>query len=79
MGLYLTYNVNCKISTLQTAGVLKELHGIQISHRTVANYTLISAYVLKTFVDKFDCKATNILSADETYIKLKALSTMFIL
>lgn len=40
MGLCLTYHVNLKLSTRQTAHALKEVHGIDISHRTVANYAL---------------------------------------
>ena len=77
MGLCLTYNVNCKMSTRQTAHVLKEVHGIQISHRTVANYALTAAAVIKPFVDTFDYKPSNILSADETYIKVKGVKHYF--
>ena len=40
MGLCLTYHVNLKLSTRQTAHALKEVHGIDISHRTVANSDL---------------------------------------
>lgn len=69
MGLCLTYHINCKMSTRQIAHVLKEVHGIKISHRTVAN----AAAVIKPFVDTFDYKSSKILSADETYIKVKVV------
>ena len=73
MGLCLTYHVNLKLSTRQTAHALKEVHGIDISHTMVANYALTAAAVIKPFVDTFDYKPSNILSADETYIKVKGI------
>lgn len=73
MGLCLTYHVNLKLSTRQTANALKEIHGINISHTMVANYALTAAMVIKPFVDTFDYKPCNILSADETYIKVKGI------
>lgn len=73
MGLCLTYHVNLKLSTRQTAHALKEVHGINISHTMVANYALTAAAVIKPFVDTFDYKPSNILSADETYIKVKGI------
>ena len=73
MGLCLTYHVNLKLSTRQTAHALKEVHGIDISHTMVANYALTAAAVIKPFVDTFDYKPSKILSADETYIKVKGI------
>ena len=71
MGLCLTYHVNLKQSTRQTAQALLEVHGIKISHTMVANYAMTAAAVIKPFTDTFDYKPCNILSADETYIKVK--------
>jgi len=73
MGLCLTYHVNLKLSTRQTAHALAEVHGIKISHTMVSNYALTSAAVIKPFVDTFNYKPSNILSADETYIKVKGV------
>lgn len=73
MGLSLTYHVNFKLSTRETARALAEIHGIKISHTIVANYALTAATVIKPFVDTFDYKPSNILSADETYIKVKGI------
>ncbi len=73
MGLCLTYHVNLKLSTRQTAHALAEIHAIKISHTMVANYALTAATVIKPFVDTFDYRPSNILSADETYIKVKGL------
>ena len=73
MGLCLTYHVNLKLSTRQTKHALEEVHGIKISHTMVANYAMTAAAVIKPFVDTFDYKPSNILSADETYIKVKGI------
>ena len=51
------------MSTKQTAHVLNEVHGIKISHRTIANYTLTAA-VINSFVDTYNYKPPKILSAD---------------
>ena len=73
MGLCLTYHVNLKLSTRQTVHALKEVHGIDISHTMVAKYAMTAAAVIKPFVDTFDYKPSKILSADETYIKVKGI------
>lgn len=69
LGLVLTYHINLQLSTRKTAHALKEIHGIDISHTTVSNYALSAAAVIKPFVDTYDYKPSQILSADETYIK----------
>jgi transposase-like protein/ssDNA-binding Zn-finger/Zn-ribbon topoisomerase 1 len=73
MGLCLTYHVNLKLSTRQTAHALSEVHGIKISHTMIANYAITAAAVIKPFTDTFDYKPSKILSADETYIKVKGI------
>ncbi|WP_294163040.1 hypothetical protein [uncultured Clostridium sp.] len=52
------------MSTRQTAHVLNEVHGVKISHRTIANYALTAAAVIKPFVDTYNYKPSKILSAD---------------
>lgn len=71
MGLCLTYLVNCGLSTRKTRDVMREVHGIKISHVQIANYATTAAYCVKPFVDSFDYKPTNYLAADETYTKVK--------
>ena len=73
MGLCLTYHVNLKLSTRQTAHALAEVHGIKISHTMIANYAMTAAAVIKPLTDTFDYKPSKILSADETYIKVKGI------
>lgn len=73
MGLCLTYHVNLGLSTRKTAQALKDIHNIKISHTMVANYAKTTATIIKPFVDTFDYKPSNELTADETYIKVRGL------
>ena len=71
MGLCLTYLVNCGLSTRKTRDVMREVHGIKISHAQIAYYATTAAYCVKPFVDSYDYKPTNYLAANETYTKIK--------
>ena len=71
MGLCLTYLVNCGMSTRAVSRVMREVHGIKISHTQIASYATTASYCIKPFVDSFDYKPTNYLAADETYTKVK--------
>lgn len=71
MGLCLTYLVNCGLSTRKTRDVMREVHGVKISHTQIANFATTAAYCIKPFVDSFDYNPTNYLAADETYTKVK--------
>ena len=73
LGLCLTYHVNLGLSTRVTARALLEVHGVKISHVTVANYAKTAAALVKPFVDSYDYKPTNYLAADETYTKVKGV------
>lgn len=73
MGLCLTYHVNLGLSTRATARALWEIHQVKISHVMVSKYAKTAAAIVKPFVDDFDYKPTNYLSADETYIKVKGV------
>lgn len=53
LGLVLTYHVNLKLSTRQTSRALEDIHGIKLSHTTVANYAMTAAAVIKPFVDTY--------------------------
>jgi len=73
MGLCLTYNVNLGLSTRRTARALWEIHQVKISHTMVANYAATASALVKSFVDSYDYKPSNHLSADETYTKVKGV------
>lgn len=71
LGLILTYYVNYGLSSRKTALIMKEVHGLKISHQTVLNYAnTVSAHV-KPLVDNYPYKLNNLLSGDETYIKVR--------
>ena len=73
MGLCLTYHVNLSLSLRKTAEALREIHNINISHTMVSSYARTAAILVKPFVDSYDYKPSNNLSADETYIKIKGM------
>ena len=73
MALCLTYRVNLGLSLRKTAQALKDIHGIRISHQQVANYCATAAVCVKPFVDNYDYKPGKVLTADETYIKIRGL------
>lgn len=73
MGLCLTYHVNLNLSTRTTADALRDIHGVKISHATVANYAMTAAAVIKPFVDNYKYKPSKSLAADETYIKVSGV------
>ncbi|SHI38352.1 Transposase (or an inactivated derivative) [Dethiosulfatibacter aminovorans DSM 17477] len=73
MGLCLTYHVNLNLSTRTTADALRDIHGVNISHATVANYAMTAAAVIKPFVDNYKYKPSKSLAADETYIKVNGV------
>jgi transposase-like protein len=73
MGLCLTYMVNLGLSTRMTKRALSEIHGVVISHVTISNYAKSAAAIVQPFVDQYDYKPTNLLAADETYVKVRGI------
>ena len=73
MALCLTYRVNLGLSLRKTAQALKDIHGINISHQQVANYCTTAAICVKPFTDNYDYKVGKVLTADETYIKIRGI------
>lgn len=73
MSLCLTYRVNLGLSLRKTAQALRDIHGIKISHQQVANYCTTAAICVKPFTDNYAYKVGKVLTADETYIKIKGI------
>ena len=73
LGLCLTYVVNCGLSVRKTKEVLREVHGVIISHAMVARYVRTASAILAPYVLDFDYKPTTYLAGDETYIKVKGV------
>lgn len=74
LGLILTYYVNYGLSSRKTALILKEVHGLKISHQTVINYATTVSLLVKPLVDYFPYKLSTVLSGDETYIKIRGVN-----
>ena len=73
MGLCLTYQVNLGLSLRKTKQALKDIHCIDISHQTIANYCKTAAICIKPFTDNYDYGAGTTFTADETYIKIRGV------
>ena len=71
LGLALTYNVNYGLSSRKTALILREVHGLKISHQTVLNYANTVSSIIKPLVDNYPYNVLNVLTGDETYIKVR--------
>jgi len=71
LGLVLSYHVNFGKSARETAAILREIHGVNISHQTVINYSHAVARVVKPFIDNFKYDLSDSICGDETYIKVQ--------
>lgn len=71
LGLVLTYYVNYGLSSRKTALILKQVHGLKISHQTILNYASTVASHMKPLIDKYKYKLSNVICGDETYIKVR--------
>lgn len=70
VGLILTYHVNYGITARQTAQLMKDIHGISISHQTVHNYSRQAAKAIKPLVDHYPYEVSDKICGDETYIRI---------
>lgn len=71
LGLVLTYYVNYGLSSRKTALILKEVHGLKISHQTVLNYANAVSIIIRPLIDNYPYQIRNVLCGDETYIKVR--------
>lgn len=71
LGLILTYYVNYDIDARKNALIMKQVHGIRISHQTVINYASGVSALVKDIVDHYPYKIGSVLTGDETYIKVR--------
>ena len=73
MSLCLTLHINLGLSLRKTSQALKDLYNINISHQQIANYCKTASICIKPFVDHYDYKPGKVLTADETYIKVRGI------
>lgn len=71
MGLILTYYANYGLSSRRTAGIMNDIHNVEISYQTVLNYAHAASTVVKPFVDNYPYELSNSFCGDETYLKVK--------
>lgn len=71
LGLALTYYVNYGLSSRKTSLILREVHGLKISHQTIINYATSVSVAVKPLIDNFAYDLCSTLSGDETYIKVR--------
>jgi len=70
LGLILTYHVNYGLSARKTAALMKDVHGVPISHQSILNYENSVAHLLKPYVDHYPYELSDQFCGDETYIKV---------
>ena len=71
VGLCLTYHVNYGLSYRQTASILHDINGVNISYKTVENYCKAVSPLVHPILEYYPYKLTDTNAADETYIKIK--------
>lgn len=74
LGLVLTYHVNYGLSSRKTAQILKEVHGLDLTHQTVVNYAEAAASITESLNVIYPYKLSDTITFDETYIKVMGKS-----
>ena len=70
IGLCLTYHVNYGLSYRQTSAILKDVHEIYISYKTVENYCKAASSIVHPLLEFYPYDLSDEIAADETYIKI---------
>jgi len=70
LGLILTYHVNYGLSARKTAIMMKDVHGVDISHQSVLNYVNSASLYLKPYIDNYPYELSDQFCGDETYIRV---------
>ena len=70
LGLCLTYHVNYGLSYRQTSSILKDIHEIDLSYKTVENYCKAVSATTQALLEFYPYELSDTIAADETYIKI---------
>ena len=70
LGLCLTYHINYGLSYRQTSSILKDIHEIDISYKTVENYCKSVSPTVQALLEFYPYDLSDTIAADETYIKV---------
>jgi transposase-like protein/DNA-directed RNA polymerase subunit RPC12/RpoP len=68
LGLIMTYYINYGMSTRKVVNVMRDVHGVRISHQTVINYSNSVAALIKDMVDYYPYDLSHVQAGDETYV-----------
>jgi transposase-like protein len=68
LGLIMTYYINYGMSSRKVTNVMRDVHGIRISHQTVINYSNSVAALIKDMVDYYPYDLSHVQAGDETYV-----------
>lgn len=71
IALVLTFHISFAISARKTALLLRKVFNINLSYQSVLNYCQYAAYFCHNFNSFYKGKVDDIISGDETYIKIK--------
>jgi len=71
IGLCLTYHVNYGMSYRQTSSLLRDVHEVYISYKTVENYCKAVSSIVHSTLEFYPYELSDTIAADETYIKIK--------
>jgi transposase-like protein len=74
LGLVLTYYINYGLSSRKTSQILKEVHGIKLSHQSIVNYAEAVGAITESLNVIYPYKLSNTVTFDETYIKVMGKS-----
>ena len=70
LGLCLTYHVNYGLSYRQTVSILKDIHEVSISYKTVENYCKSVSPTIQALLEFYPYELSDTIAADETYFKI---------
>ena len=70
IGLCLTYHVNYGLSYRQTSSILKDIHNVNLSYKTVENYCKSVSSIVQYILEFYPYELSDSSCADETYIKV---------
>ena len=70
LGLVLTYYINYGLSSRKVVNIMRDVHGIRLSHQTVRNYGQSVSCLIKDMVDYFPYELSHTQSGDETYVHI---------
>lgn len=70
IGLCLTYHVNYGLSYRRVSSILKDIHEVYISYKTVENYCKAVSTIIHPLLEFYPYELSDTIAADETYIKV---------